>query len=220
MAQEKEGLSGEALKQAASESVAGADISERVRDLTLKALQSRQFDFAAFRDVMKSVTEGISIGAEQRGQDARRAIAEAFKGMDLAMTKAAQASSLALKELADRGRQFSDKELKQALDQIKAMEGEFLDSVRQVAGTTRGTVKTGWEELVQHAQRAGTDTGAVVSETMREFSQRMATTMTETTLAGMETARQMGERFAQISSGFLSAMAMAIRPEKDEGKKK
>jgi ABC-type transporter Mla subunit MlaD len=219
MAQESGGLSGEKLKQAASESVAGGDISARVRDLTLQALQARHFDFAAFRDVMKSMTEGISMGAEQRGQDARQALAEAFKGMDQAMTKAAQASSLALKELGDRGRQFSDKELKQALDQMKAMETDFLESVRQVAGTTRGTVKTGWEELVQHAQRAGTDTGAVVSQTMRDFSQRMASTMADTTLASMDAARQMGERFAQIASGFLSAMAMAVKPDKGEGKK-
>lgn len=215
MAKANSGLSGEQLRQAASESVAGSDISERVRDLTLKALEERHFDFSAFREVMRSVSEGISIGAEQRGHEARRALAEAFKGMDQAMTKAAQASSLALKELADRGRQFSDKELKQALEQMKTMEADFLDSVRQVASNTGGSVKTGWEELVQHAQRAGTDTGAVVAQTMSEFSQRMAATMTETTFASMEAARQMGERFAQIASGFLSAMAMAVRPDKD-----
>lgn len=219
MAQDPGKLSDEALKQAASESVSGADIRDRVRALTLEALQARKFDYAGFRDVMKSMTEGVSIGAEKHGQDARRALSEAFKGMDEAMTKAAQASSLALKELSAKGREFSDKELKQALDQMKTMESDFLDSVRQVAGTTKGAVKTGWEELVTHAQRAGTDTGAVVSQTMREFSHRMATTMTETTLAGMDAARQMGERFAQIASGFLSGMAEAIRPGKDGEKK-
>jgi hypothetical protein len=219
MARDPGNLSGEALKQAASESVGGADIRDRVRALTLEALQARKFDYAGFRDVMQSITEGVSIGAEKHGQDVRRALSEAFKGMDEAMTKAAQASSLALKELSAKGREFSDKELKQALDQMKTMEGDFLDSVRQVAGTTKGAVKTGWEELVTHAQRAGTDTGAVVSQTMREFSQCMATTMTETTLASMDAARQMGERFAQIASGFLSGMAEAIRPGKDGEKK-
>jgi hypothetical protein len=219
MAQENSDLSGEKLKQAASKTVAGDDIRERVRDLTLQALQARRFDYVGFRDVMKSMTEGVSIGAEQRGQDVKRALSEAFTGMDQAMTKAAQASSLALKELTAKGREFSDKELKQALDQMKSMETDFLDSVRQVAGTTKGAVKTGWEDLVSHAQRAGTDTGAVVSQTMRDFSHRMATTMTETTLAGMEAARQMGERFAQIASGFLSGMAEAIKPEKGGDKK-
>jgi hypothetical protein len=216
MAQKPGNLSDEALRQAASESVGAADIRERVRALTLEALKARKFDYAGFRDVMKSMTEGVSIGAERRGEDIRLALSEAFKGMDEAMTRAAQASSLALKELSARGREFSDKELKQALDQMKTMEGDFLDSVRQVAGTTKGAVKIGWEELVTHAQRAGTDTGTVVAQTVREFSQRMASTMTDTTLAGMDAARQMGERFAQIASGFLSGMAEAIRPGKDE----
>jgi hypothetical protein len=219
MAQDPGKLSDEALKQAASDSVGAADIRERVRSLTLEALQARKFDYAGFRDVLQSMTEGVSIGAEKRGEDVRRALSEAFKGMDDAMTKAAQASSLALKELSAKGREFSDKELKQALDQMKTMESDFLDSVRQVASTSKGAVKTGWEDLISHAQRAGTDTGAVVSQTMREFSHRMATTMTETTLAGMDAARQMGERFAQIASGFLSGMAEAIRPGKDGEKK-
>jgi hypothetical protein len=54
---------------------------------------------------------------------------------------------------------------------------------------------------------------------MREFSHRMATTMAESTLAGMEAARQAGERFAQVASGILSGMAEAIKPGK-EGQRK
>jgi len=224
MAEQPGSMSNEELKRAASESVAGGgNIRERVRELTLQALQSRKFDYAGFRDVMKSMTEGISLGAEKRGQDVKHALSEAFSGMDQAMSKAAQASSLALKELTDKSREFSQNELKQGLDRMRQMETDFLDSVRQVSQSATSTVKTEWQDLLVHAQRAGTDTGRVVSQTARDFSARMAATMTEGAIASMEAARHVGERFAALASGFLVGMSDALKPsEKNapEDKKK
>lgn len=215
----EEQMSNEEIRAAAAESVtSGHDIRERVRDLTLQALQSRRLDFASIRDVMKSMTEGINVGAQQRGNDVRTALADAFTGMDQAMSKAAQAASLALKELGQRGRELSDTELKQGLERMRQMEGDFLDSVRQVSQATSGAVKSEWQELITHAQRAGTDTGRVIAETSREFSARMTSAMSEGALAGMEAARQFGERFAALASGMLSGMAEAIRPDAEKKK--
>jgi Family of unknown function (DUF6781) len=136
------------------------------------------------------------------------------------MSKAAQAGSLAMKELTERGREFSQNELKQGLDNMRRMETDFLEAVRQVSKSTAGTVKSEWQELLTHAQRTGTDTGRVIAETTREFSGRMAGTMTESALAGMEAARTFGERFAALASGILQGMSEALRPEegKDENK--
>jgi hypothetical protein len=217
----KPDMSNEQIREAASTSMAsGENIRERVRELTLQALQSRRLDFSAMREVMTSLTQGISLGAERRGQDVRQALSEAFAGMDQAMSKAAQASSLALKELAARGRDFSDNELKQGLDRMRQMEGDFLDSVRQVSRSASGSVKSEWQDLIAHAQRAGTDTGRVISQTTRDFSARMTATMSEGAVAGVEAARQFGERFAALTSGVLAGMSEALRPDKDEDKNK
>ncbi|MEO8629007.1 MAG: DUF6781 family protein [Betaproteobacteria bacterium] len=208
-----EKLSDESLKQSASDWVAaGEQIRERIRDLTLQALQQRKFDYTGFQSVMKSMTEGISIGAEKRGADIKHALAEAFTGMDQAFTKAAQAGSLAMKDLAARGKEFSDRDLKQGLEQMKRMEQDFLETARTVSNNTGGAVQNEWQALLTHAQRTGTDTGALVSQTMREFSGRMASTMTDTTVASVEAAREFGERFAQAASGFLSGMSEALKP--------
>jgi len=210
-------MSNEQIREAASASMAGGEnIRDRVRELTLQALQSRRLDFAAMSEVMKAMTEGISVGAEQRGQDLRRALSEAFAGMDQAMTKAAQASSLALKELASRGRDFSDTELKQGLERMQQMEGKFLDSVRQVSQSASGAVKSEWQDLVAHAQRAGTDTGKVISQTARDFSVRMGASMSEGAIAGVEAARQFGERFAAMTSGILAGMSEALKDKKEK----
>jgi hypothetical protein len=213
-------LSGDALKQAAADSVAsGEDIRARVRELTLRALQQRRFDFEGVRDVLRSMTQGISLGAERRGEDVKAALSEAFAGMDQALTKVAQAGSLAIQELTAKGREFNERELKQALDQMKRMDQEFLDTVRQMSQSTGGAVRSEWHELLSHAQRAGTDTGAVVSQTLREFGTGVAATMADTTVAGMDAARIFGERFAQAASGFLLAMSEALKPDQKDKKK-
>jgi hypothetical protein len=205
-------MSNEEIRQAASASLAGGEqIRERVRELTLQALTSRKLDLPAMGEVLRSLTEGISLGAEQRGQDVKHALSEAFAGMDQAMSKAAQASSLALKELASRGREFSDSELKQGLERMRQMESGFLETVRQVSQSAGGAVKDEWQELVTHARRAGTDTGQVIAQTTREVSARLGASMSEGAIAGVEAARQFGERFAAMASGILAGMSEALK---------
>ncbi len=207
-------LSDEQIRAAASASMAGGEnIRERVRDLTLQALQSRRLDLAAVRDVVRSMTEGITAGAEQRGYDVRQALSEAFAGMDQAMSKAAQASSLALQELSAKGREFSDTELKQGLERMQQMEGHFMDAVKHVSQAAGGTVRNEWQDLLAHAQRAGTDTGRIVSNTLRDFSMRMGATMSDSAVSGLELARQFGERFAAMTSGILAGMSEALKPK-------
>jgi hypothetical protein len=211
---EDKDTSGEELRAAASASVAQGDhIRDRVRDLMLQALRARKFDYAGIRDVVRSMTEGISVGADKSGKEVRHALSEAFAGMDQAMSKVAQAGGLAMKELTERGRSFSENELKQGLENMRKMESDFLEVVRQVSKTTAGSVKSEWQDLLTHAQRTGTDTGRVVADTTREFSTRMASAMTESALAGMEAARTFGERFAALASGILQGMSEALRPD-------
>jgi hypothetical protein len=80
-------------------------------------------------------------------------------------------------------------------------------------------VKSEWQDLIAHAQRAGTDTGRVISQTARDFSARMTATMSEGAIAGVEAARQFGERFAALTSGILAGMSEALRSDKDKDKK-
>ncbi len=207
----------ESIRQAASESVAsGEGIRERVRELTLRALQERRLDLHGTREVMRAMTEGISLGAQKRGSDMREALSEAFAGMDQAVSKAAQASSLALQEMSSRGREFTDTELRQGLERMRAMESSLVDSLRDISRSTGGAVKTEWEHLSSHVQNAGTDTGRLVSRTVRDFSARMTNAMGEGAVAGMEAARVFGERFAAMASGILAGMSEALRKDRDD----
>lgn len=206
------------LKNAAEASMSSADIRARVRDLTLAAIRERRFDFNGMREVMTQMAEGISVGAEKRGADVKQALGDAFAGLDEAFTKSAHATQLALKEMTAKGKEFSDTELKTALEGLKKMEGDFLTTMSSAAERTGGKVKSEMKSILEHANRSGTDTGQIVAKTMTEFSQRMSAMAAESGAASFEAAKKMSDRFVQAASGFLAGMSEALSKQSDSKK--
>src|SRR5688572_11656 len=146
---EKRGHSDESIRQAASDSIRqGDDVRERVRDLTLDALTSRRFDRAAIREVVRAVTEGVSLGAEGSRTGARQSVAEAFRGMDQALAKSVQAGQEAIHRLLDAGREVSERELQQALAGLQKIEEDFVATVSQVADSASERVARSEERRV------------------------------------------------------------------------
>ncbi len=208
----------EDLKGAAEKSMAGeGDIRERMRELTLQAIRDRKFDLASMRDVMQQLSEGVAVGAEKRGEDVRQALQSAFRGMDDAFGKSAHATRLAMEELAAKGREINDTEMKAALEAMKKMESDFVSTLSNVASSAGSKVKAEMQEIAEHAARAGTDTGKIVGQTLTEFSQKLSTTTAEATQAGLEAARTLSDRLAQATSGFLAGLSEALA-RKDEPK--
>ncbi|MEW5944425.1 MAG: DUF6781 family protein [Pseudomonadota bacterium] len=211
-------LSAEEIKSAAVESVQQeTDIKAKVRDLTLRAIQSRKLDSAGIKEVVRAVTEGVSIGAEKRGGEVRAALSQAISGLDEALQKSAQATHLALQQLASQSKDFTEHDLKQALDNLKKMEEDFLSTVSQVADAAGTKVKQELNELVAHARRTGTDTGTSVAATVNELGNRLSATLAGGKAAGQEAAHAFSSRLAALASGILAGMADALR-EKSEKK--
>ncbi len=213
-------LSTEEIKQAASASVEeGVDIRAKVRDLTLQALKTRKLSTDEIRPVINAVTEGISVGAAKRAGEVKSALSEGLAGMDEALTKAAEATRLALEQLTSHARDFSESELDWALANLKRLEEEFLDTVSTVADSAAGKIKQELKDLVVHARRAGTDTGAKVTETVNTLGSKVSATLQESQSAGKEAAREMSARLAALAGGILSGMADALNEKAKKLKK-
>lgn len=213
-------LSTEEIKQAASASVEeGGDIREKVRDLTLRALKTRKLSSEEIRPVINAVTEGISVGAAKRAGEVKSALSEGLAGMDEALTKAAEATRLALEQMTSHARDFSESELDWALANLKRLEEEFLDTVSTVADSAAGKIKQELKDLVVHARRAGTDTGAKVTETVNTLGSKVSATLQESQSAGKEAAREMSARLAALAGGILSGMADALNEKAKKLKK-
>lgn len=186
-------------------------IRERVRDLTLRALKRRPLEPAQVREVIRSMTEGIALGASRHPRRTRTVLSQAFAGLDDALGKAAQASQLALRELASRTKRFNDRELRKALGHTLRLERDFLSTVGQVAGKAGREIGRELRDLVTHARRAGTDTGAQTAATLSEFSRGMGSVMAGGARAGLRAAREASVRFADLAGGILAGTADALR---------
>ncbi len=204
-------VAGEGIKQAASESVReGVDIRARVHDVTLLALKSRRIDRHGMREIVRAVTEGIALGAEQSRGDLRQALSEAFRGLDQALTRSAEAGRAALGQLVATGRDVSDAELKQALATMKKLEDDFLSTAAHAAEAASEKVKPELQRIVDDARHTGTDTGKMVATALTEFTQRFPVASLDIALAGLEVANEVGTRFAKLTSGILGGIADAL----------
>lgn len=215
-------LSGERIKQTASESVrAGVGIRERVHDLTLEALRSRRFDPKSVREVVRAVSEGIALGAEGSRAELRQSLADAFHGLDEALRKTTEAGQSALRQLVATGRGFTDSELKAALASMKRIEDDFIATVGHVADAASAQVQPELRKILDEARRSGTETGRQVGSTLTEFAQRVSVASLDLTLAGLEAAGEFGARFALLAAGVLGGVADALRkPEAGSTEKK
>lgn len=213
-------LSTQEITTAASTSVQqDGDIRARVRDLTLRGLQHRRLEMAEVREVVQAVAEGVSLGLEHRAGEVRQALTEALSGLDDALAKTAQATHLALQELLSQGKDFTEQDLKRALEDLKITEQAFLDTLGQVADAAGSKIKQELKDAVEHVRRSGTDTGASVKTTLNELGNRLSSTLQAGKSTGQEAAQTVSSRLAALASGILAGMAEALR-EKSEPRKK
>lgn len=185
-------------------------LRKQVRDLTLQALKEHSMDLGEVRRVAEAVTQGISLGLEHRKGELKNALSEAMAGLDEAVSKAAEASHLALRQLVSQGKEFGKSDLKQALEQLKNLEGAFLDTLSTVADSAGDKLRQEFKDFVLHARRAGTDTGGKISVMVEEFSNKVHATGGSGKLTTVAAARDVGGRVAEVASGFFSALSDAL----------
>ena len=135
----------ELLKQMASEAVRrGEEVRAAVRDLTLKSLHGRQLTLAQIKSALRTVTEGVNIGADKSPLDPEALLTDALAGMDDALLKAVEANRLALQQLTGDGHSFEDSKMKKALDELERYEDTLLRTVKQTsAGATEKSGRNG-----------------------------------------------------------------------------
>ena len=191
------------------------DLRERVRDLTARALHERRMDLKDLREIVGAITAGVGSGLTARGGEMKEGLKQAVSGLDDAVGSAAQKVSYSLREAADQGRAFKDNELKASLEQLRDLETQFVDTLKQTASQSGGKLKEELDTLSEHLKNSGTRTG----EQVREALQQLASGVKATSVAGREklseTASTATVRLAEIASGVLEAVSDALKRQSD-----
>jgi hypothetical protein len=199
------------LKTMAAESVRhGENLRSTVRDLTLKAMESRELTVARIEEVVRSVTEGVSLGSESVRGRTEKILADALAGMDEAVLKAAQASHIALARITEEG-DFDQSQLKRALDDLERMEDSFFGAVRDASSSASAKVREQWGALITRAEAAGSGVGVEAAASLEEYGKRMRDTMRESRAATLKTAHQLSQNFATLASGVLIGLTEGLR---------
>ena len=206
--------------EAASVVEQGNDLRTRVRDITLRALSRRSLSLGEVGGVLRAVTEGVSIGLGRRGGEVKVAAREALGGMDEAVKKLAEITRLTMQQAASQGRDFHLKDLKPALEEMKNLEKTFLSTVSQVTHAAGGRIKEEFDAFVTHGQRAGTDAGRLMADTVADFNKTFFSVLKEGVRESADAASEIKQRLGAVGSGILSGMAEALhektRPDDNE----
>lgn len=199
----------------AAAAASGPDLRERVRDLTARALHERRLALNELREIVSAITSGVGSGLTARGGEIKDGLKQAVSGLDDAVGSAAQAASYTLREAAEQGKAFKDNELKASLEQLRDLEAQFVDTLKQTAKQSGGKLKEELETLSEHLKHSGTRTGEQVRASLEQLS-RGVKTGTEAGRAGLsESASTATDRLSQVASGILEALSDSLKRQSE-----
>src|SRR6266702_5064407 len=184
-------------------------IRQRVKGLTSQVLQQGRVDPEAVRDLVRAVIGRTPGNTAVSGVDARELFADAVRGLDEALVKSAAATHGALQQLASRGKDFTDNDLKEALVSLRKLEEDYAAAARSIAEAMTGNLRREMMELAVHAQNVGVEASARVASMMGEFAEGVGAT------SGMARIRDASSRMALLASGVLAGVADALRDQSE-----
>ena len=196
------------------------EIREKVRELTSHALRGGRVDPEAVKEVMGVMTPGPSAGVQQRATDVRKALVEAVQGLDESLVKSAESAHIALQQLASKGTDFTDNDLKETLAKLQQLQDAYVATVNRVADAASGNIQRELRDLAAHVQNVGVDTSARVAAVMSEFASRLTSVSRKSASSGLDAVLDVGGRTASLASGVLAGIADALGEQSVPSKKK
>lgn len=187
-------------------------IRQRVKGLTSQVLQQGRLDPEAVRDVVRTVIGRTPGKTGVRGVDAEELFADAVRELDDALMKSAGATHSALQQLASRGKNCTDNDLKEALVSLRKLGDDYEAAANRITEAMSGNLRREVTELAVHAQNIGVEASARVANVVGEFTTGMRAT------AGLATVRGAGVRIALLASGVLAGVADALRDQSETNK--
>lgn len=185
-------------------------LREKVRGLVLKAVLERQTDTAALKEVMRLTVSGVGDGLARRGDQATVAVGEAMQGLDEALARAVYALQMALEESWGQGRQFAQGDVTTAMEDIKDLERDLLQTLKDTADKAQGWAKGELSGLYDHLARNGTDTGTQVRGVLEALNRRLAGAASGAVGDARSTVSDAKERLSAVASGILRGLADSL----------
>jgi len=203
------------LREEAAAAASAPDLHERVRELTARVLRERRMALNDIRELVAAISSGVGSGLTARGGEMKAGLKQAISGLDEAVGSAAQAASYTLREAVTQGKAFKDNELKASLEQLRDLEGQIVDTLKQTARQSGGKLKEELEYLSDHLKISGTRTGEQVREALHQLATGVKTSSQAGRAGLSEAAGAASERLSQVASGILEALSDSLKRQSE-----
>lgn len=192
------------------------NIAAEVRNITIEALSKQHLDLEHIKAVIRAVLTGAEDAAKLNSDRMRDTLKEVTEGLDEALGKSAYASKLAIEEAFGRAKDFTERDLKRAMDDLSALEDIFIESLNEVAKGSKTVASDTLQDLANHFKNSGTAAGQRASEEIIYLTKQIEKTGMENMAAVSEATKSFAEDIARAASGFLSGIADSIEETKKE----
>lgn len=190
----------------------GQDIYTRVYNITLKALTEHDLDLENIKSVVEAVASGIASGLGDQYQPAQQAFQQSAEAIDHALEKTAQASKLAFEEASENFRAFTQNDFRQAGEQLKNLEGVFLQALQKTAQSGNDALFKVAGDFIAHARQNGT----AVGQEARAAFEALNNLRLKSQQAARIGAAAATSTLASIAGGILSGIADSLKPERSK----
>jgi hypothetical protein len=192
----------------------GVRVRDRVKDLTVRALQDRTLRRGEVSGLVDEVLEGASDGLEASIPASRTSVLrQVFEGLSDAVGEAASAGAGAARELRRRGETIARREVPAAARRVRAANEEFLSAAGRFASRLTGEAREELESLVRRARRSGSAVGASARDAAAAADGRLLELTGEAVRAGVGVVRRAAGGLAMAAGGLLEGLAEVATPK-------
>ena len=205
-------MSTENTKNAARDAVVeGNNVQNTIRNIVTQALEEGNMEPDAIKQALNEVVEGACEGANIKPQENSEALKEVIDGVDSALTQASMTSKLAIEEASGNLQDFSDHDLKRALNDLQDLESLFFDTLSEVANQGKETGHDTLKSLLNHMQSSGSSVGQSVSEILTGLHRDLSEGGRLQKIQAADVAKVTGATVASIASGVLAGIADSLQ---------
>jgi len=185
------------------------EIRERAKELTSQVLQRGRVNPDAVREILRAVIGGPPDNTAASYADAPEIFADAVRDLDEALVKSASETHSALQQLASRGKDFTDNDLKEALFSLRRLEQDYAAVTTLIGDAMSFNLRREMRGLAVSAQNIGVEASALLAGMLGRFAGGIAAT------PRVATIRDGSARMALVFSGVLAGVADAIRDQSE-----
>jgi len=208
-------MSSKETQNSARETVAQShDIENNIRNIVVQALKEGAMQPEEIKQTLNEVIEGACDGLNSQAGDNGEALKQVLTGVDAALGQVAQASKLAIEEASDNLQDFSDHDLKRALNDLETLESLFFDTLSEVANKGKETSHETLKDLLDHLQNSGSAVGESVKDILSGLHSELSKDGRLQKIQAADIAKSAGATFARVSSGILAGIADSLDPKK------